>query len=206
MTIRTTSRRFVLLALAGLAIACSSGDARETAAPESVTTSTGVVDSIFPLDEALRRFRDGVPATTELTGGAPSREALVQRFFAALESRDTATLRELVLTRAEFAWLYYPTSTFAREPFYQMPDVTWFLNVAGSEKGITRALERFGGPGTRFTGYECPADTRSDGGLTFIDGCVVELVRAGESRRLRLFGSIVERGGRFKFYSYANDL
>lgn len=196
----------MLLAIAGIAMACSSGEARETAAPAESATSTGVVDSIFPLDEALRRFRDGVPATAELTGGAASREALVRRFFGALESRDTATLRELVLTRAEFAWLYYPTSTFAREPFYQMPQVTWFLNVAGSEKGITRALERFGGPRTRLTGYDCPADTRSDGGLTFTDGCVVELVHAGESRRLRLFGSIVERDGRFKFYSYANDL
>jgi hypothetical protein len=28
----------------------------------------------------------------------------------------------------------------------------------------------------------------------------------GDTTRQRLFGSIVERGGRFKFVSYANDM
>lgn len=191
-----------------LAVACSSGEPVEGRAELTPDAAAGaVVDSIFPLEEALRRFRQGIPRTTVLEGGAPSRDALVERFAQAVHERDTVALRRMVLSRAEFAWLYYPTSVFSREPYYQMPQLTWFLNTEDSRKGITRVLERLGGgadPG--IADYNCPIGPRSDGGLTFWDGCLVELELEGDRRRMRLFGSIVELGGRYKFYSYANDL
>jgi hypothetical protein len=165
-----------------------------------------VVDSIFPLDEALRRFRIGIPEVSMLEGTAPSRDALIDQFVGAIERRDTAAFRQMVLSRAEFAWLYYPTSTFSREPFYQMPQLTWFLNIQDSQKGITRVMERLGGADLRFSGYECPDAARTDGGLAFWDGCLVKFDDRGVRKRMRLFGSIVELGGRYKFYSYANDL
>lgn len=201
--------RFCRLAivLATLAVACSSGAPAEHRSDRPPETAAGVVvDSIFPLEEALRRFRQGIPRTTVLEGGAPARDALVERFALAVHERDTVTLRRMVLSRAEFAWLYYPTSIFSRAPYYQMPQLTWFLNTEDSRKGITRVLERLGGADPAIGGYDCPIGPRSDGGLTFWDGCVVELELEGERRRLRLFGSIVELRGQYKFYSYANDL
>jgi hypothetical protein len=190
-----------------LAVACSSGKPAEVRSERAPETAAGVVvDSIFPLEEALRRFREGIPRTAVLEGGARSRDALVARFAQAVHERDTVALRRMVLSRAEFAWLYYPTSVFSREPYYQMPQLTWFLNTEDSRKGITRVLDRLGGADRGFAGYDCPIGPRADGGLTFWDGCLVDLALGGERRRLRLFGSIVELGGRYKFYSYANDL
>ena len=197
----------ITIACTSLVVACASGEARESGPsrePEAVTGT--VVDSIFPLDEALRRFRIGIPEVAMLGGTAPSRDALIDQFVSALESRDTAAFRQMVLSRAEFAWLYYPTSTFSREPFYQMPQLTWFLNIQDSEKGLTRVMERFGGAKLKFSAYESPDTARTDGGLSFWDRCLVDFVHKGTARRLRLFGSIVELGGRYKFYSYANDL
>lgn len=200
--------RSMMLAVAPVLIACSSGEAREAVRSPSGTPAapTRIVDSILPPDEALRRFRDGLPEVTELHGGAPTRDALVDRFATALRTHDTTALRTLVLTRAEFAWLYYPTSVFSRAPYYQMPQLTWALNLADSDKGIARALERYGGPQIDVRGYDCADRPRVDGGMTFHDRCSVRLREKGTERRLRLFGSIAELRGQFKFYSYANDL
>ncbi len=198
---KTRNRTCILLAAA---LACSAGEAREAASPP--VTYSGVVDSILPLEEALRRFRADLLETTALEGGAASRDELVRRFVRAVETRDTTALRQMVLSRAEYAWLYYPTSAFSREPYYQMPQLNWFLNVASSEKGITRVVTRHGGRTLGFAGYQCPDSARTDGGLSFWDGCLVTFEHEGDSRRMRLFGSIIERGGRYKFYSYANDL
>ncbi len=199
-------RRASLL-LASAALACSSGEAREAreGAPPQVATA-GVVDSILPLEEALLRFRADLVETTVLEGGAASRDELVRRFVSAVETHDTTALREMVLSRAEYAWLYYPASTFSREPHYQMPQLNWFLNVASSEKGITRVVTRYGGSSLEYAGYECPDIARTDGGLSFWDGCVLTSKQEDVLRRMRLFGSIIERGGQYKFYSYANDL
>jgi hypothetical protein len=195
------SRRASLL-FASVALACSSGEAREAASPPVATV--GVVDSILPLEEALRRFRADLVEATALEGGAASRDELVRRFVRAVETRDTTALRQMMLSRAEYAWLYYPTSTFSREPYYQMPQLNWFLNVASSEKGITRVVARHGGRALGFAGYQCPDSARTEAGLSFWDGCLVSF--EGDSRRMRLFGSIIERDGQYKFYSYANDL
>jgi hypothetical protein len=204
-------RHRIPIVLAALVAACSSGAAHEPRRGEQSSAadnpaSTRVVDSIFPLEEALRRFRANLPEVTALEGGAPSRNELVAAFIAALRTRDTAALRMLVVSRAEFAWLYYPTSVFSRDPYYQMPQLTWSLNLVDSEKGIARALERFGGDQLHPSGYRCPDIPRMDGAFRFWDGCQVRVQSRGEVRDLRLFGSIAEYGGRFKFYSYANDL
>ena len=203
-----TFRNSMMLAVAPALIACSSGEARESirAGADTIAAPTRIVDSIIPPGEALDRFSDGLLEVTELQGGAPTRDALIGRFVTALRNHDTTALRELVLTRAEFGWLYYPTSVFSRAPYYQMPQLTWALNHADSDKGISRALERYGGPQVDIRDSHCRSPSRVDGGMTFHDLCTVSLREDGTERRLRLFGSIVELRGRFKFYSYANDL
>jgi hypothetical protein len=183
---------------------CSSSEAREPGATDS--TRGGVVDSILPLDEALRRFRADLTEVSALSGGADSRDELVRQFVRALETQDTAAIRALVLDRAEYAWLYYPASTFAREPFYQMPQLNWFLTVEDSRKGISRVMTRYGGTDLRFAGYACPDTAHVDGGMRFWHRCTVRFTQDGVKKAMRLFGSIAEHGGTYKFYSYANDL
>lgn len=167
------------------------------------------VDSIFPIEEDIRRFRatlDEEP--TSLRGGAESRERLVKRFVEALERKDTFALAELVLTRPEFGVLYYPHTKYVAEPYRLSPGLLWFLIQNQSSRGITRALQRYGGRPLRYLGHRCdPEEPEAQGPNRVWTGCVV--IRAGpdgEPLEERLFGSILERQGRFKFVSFANSL
>ena len=158
------------------------------------------------LDDKLTMFRQGLMRPEALSGGAPTRETLIRRFVAAIEHRDTAAVRAMVVDRAEFAWLYYPSSAYTRPPRLQEAPLAWFLMVENSQKGITRAFNRLGGSGVSYRGHQCDAAPAIETRNRFWRGCVVT-VRGAESRglTLRLFGSIIERDGQFKFLSYAND-
>jgi hypothetical protein len=171
--------------------------------PDSQRT---VIDSIFPVEEAVRRFkaaRNGVSAT-ELQNGSTSRDELVERFINALEHQDTAALREMILNVGEFIDLYYPSSIYFRPPYKQSPEVRWFLMQENSNKGITRLVQRYGGQPTGFSGYTCADTPIVEGDNRLWDRCVVTWKL--QPSPLKIFSTIIERGGRFKIMSYANDL
>lgn len=167
------------------------------------------VDSVFPVAEEIRRFKAARnhAAATELKAASDSRDALVARFMQALEARDTAEVRAMVMDAAEFIDLYYPTSIYTHAPYQQSPEITWLLLQQSSEKGIKRALERYGGTPLHFEGYSCKSDPRIEDSNRFWEECTVRWAPAtGVPSPLRIFGTIIERHGRFKFVSYANDL
>jgi hypothetical protein len=179
---------------------------RATDSSAATATAPGIVDSVFPPEEAMRRFREGLPAVSRLENAAPSRDALVRRFVRALEQRDTAALRTMVVTRAEFAYLYYPTSPHARPPTQQPPALVWFLHLENSEKGVGRALDRFGGRRIGLRGYTCATPARVEGGNTIWDDCPLRIGAGDDTATVRLFAGVIERAGQFKILSYANDL
>ncbi len=195
------------LAAIGTTAACAvdSEGAQTQATPPAVT---GVVDSIFPIEEELRRFRADLPNTpTALTEVATSREALVVRFVEALARGELAELQALALDRAEFAYLYYPFTHFTEAPFELGPGLLWFQTQNRSSRGLRRMLKRLGGQPIEYLGHSCkPLPAAEDENLLW-RSCEVELrLPSGEAYRDRLFGSILERHGRFKFVSYSNAL
>lgn len=183
-------------------------DAESTVAALPVAHPPGyVIDSVIPIDEALRRFRAGLPVATELDStAARSRDALVHAFAAAIAARDTARLRALTLSRAEFAYLYYPFTPYVRRPYELAPETLWFLGQQASDKGLRRVVERLGGPAFRIAAYACDDTAAVQGRNRLWQHCAVAYTAGtdtGQTRR-RLFGTIVERDGRFKFLSYVN--
>lgn len=165
-----------------------------------------VVDSMFPPAVELARFRatvDGPPPTR--LDGAPSRDALIRRFVGAVERRDQATLSRLLISKAEFAYLFFPASEYARAPYRQKPGLVWFRMTATSERGLGRLLARDGGRPLPLVGVKCPAPTPVDGRTRLWKDCRVVVRRDGATVERRLFGSIIERGGRFKFLTYATE-
>src|SRR5688572_26727647 len=68
-----------------------------------------IVDSILPVEEELRRFREAVggAGVTTLANGSPSRDALVRRLVQAVAKQDSADLRAMSVTAREFADLVY---------------------------------------------------------------------------------------------------
>jgi hypothetical protein len=166
-----------------------------------------IVDSARALDDDLRRFRADISAAPErFTGGSPTREALVRRFLEALARADTAGLAAMALTRAEFAYLTYPSSPYTRAPYRQSPEIVWLLLRAEHGKGLTRLLRRLGGQKIGYLGHRCDPAPLREGQNRLWRGCRVRVkVGAEAPRDRRLFGVIVERQGQFKFVNYATE-
>ena len=201
----------VMLA-AMIGAACERGGAAQAAQHETTGAAAEErppvhVDSIFPIEEELRRFREGMAEPDGLGhGSAHSRDALMRAFLAALTTRDTAALARMTLDRAEFAYLYYPHTVYTRPPYELSPALVWFQVQQNSEKGLVRVLRRLGGSPLDLLDYRCDAQPEVQERNRIWSGCELRLNAGSATSSRRLFGPIVERDGRFKFVSYANGL
>lgn len=188
-------------AIAALA-ACGSPDARA-----DLPESGRVVDSILPREEALRRFREGLAPVDSLAGGAGSRDELVVAFARAIAAADTAAIARMAVSRAEFAYLYYPTAVEGKPPYDLEPGLMWFTLYERSNEGARKVLTRYGGHPMHLLGYDCGKGKHREDRNTIYGPCAVRWkTEAGDTVSVRLIGKILERDGRFKFLSYANPL
>ena len=206
-------RRHLLLFVGLVALAAcnpepppAAAERRPAAAPARHAQPTHI-DSLIPRDEALRRFRRGLTRVDRLNHGLSSQDALVQAFMRALERRDSTALGRIVLSKAEFAYLYYPWSPQGLPPYDLNPDLMWFMLSLQSDKGVRRALTERGGRPLHGAGFRCDGKPSEQGENIIWGPCVLRWVKAqGDTVEERLFGPILERGGRYKFVSYANKL
>jgi hypothetical protein len=164
------------------------------------------IDSAVSPETELARFRDGLADPGKLIGGANSRDALVRLFALALEARDTSALARLVITRGEFAYVYYPSHPQARAPYNLSPGLMWFMLEGHSRRGLVRALQQRGGAPLHYVGHRCPQHERLGDNAVWAGCSVVQQPPGGKAVAEVLFGPIIERGGRFKFVSYSNKL
>jgi hypothetical protein len=186
----------------------ASARADRTSVPvRTVSMPPSHVDSAVPRAVALRRFQRASERATVLSGGASSRDDLVRRFLRAVEARDTSGLHRLVLSRGEFAYLYYPTSAQGLPPYDLSPDLMWFMLVERSNRGVTALVSERAGKPLASAGYRCLGNSTVEGRNRLWGPCLVRRIQApGDTVEERLFGPIVERDGRFKFLSYSNRL
>ncbi len=160
----------------------------------------------MPVAVALARFQSELPPVTGLSTGVRNRDELVARFVVAIETGDTAALDSLLVSKAEYAFLYYPSSVYSRTPYELPPGIAWLLSEQNSTKGLTRVTRRLGGKRLDFRGYECSA-VETEGENRFWRTCLVSYIDPTSRQAVtkKLFGAIMERAGRYKFLSYAND-
>lgn len=197
-----------MLTLCGCDRGAPASEATTRAARDAVIRGPGyIVDSIVPIEAALRRFREGLPEVRRLSGGARSRDALVAQFVRAVERGDNAGLRTMALTQAEYAYLVYPSSPFTRPPYRQQPEVAWLLLRTSGDAGLTGLANRLFKRSLGYKGYECAAEPVVEGENRLWRTCRVRYTSPeGAEARGALFGVIVERGGEYRFVNYANDL
>jgi len=214
VTHRCSRQAMTAALLVAAVVACARQDAQASsdsavrAVQDSVNRAQPgyIVDSIFPAEEEIRRFNEGIPRPEGLTGGTSSREDLVRQFVAALRTSDTAALRALHVTRAEFGHLVFPESPHVQPPYKTKPLVIWMQLMSDSQRGMARLLERVAGDSVRISGLQCQQVADREGANRYWRGCTLNVVdAAGAARRLRLFGQIIERDGRLKFLSYSTD-
>jgi hypothetical protein len=201
------SRLALVFLLTGL-IPLAACDATERAQGDADATADRIVDSVFPVEEQIRRYQATVSDTpSTFRGGNASRDALVEAFLEAVEVRDAAALSGLVIDRAEYAFLYYPNSRFARPPYQLPPDVLWLQIQNTQSRSLTRLFRQLEERAFAPEGYRCEEAPVEAGPIRIWEDCHVLV--PGEAEPvvgLRLFGSIVEHRGRFKFLSLSNEL
>ncbi len=208
-SLKTIVKTFPLLLLfVLLADGCREQSRREgpsdtpRSTPPDITT-----DSALPTETLLRRFQAALEKPAHLSPSASSREELTRRYLNAVARSDTATLRALHITRAEYAFLYFPESQMMRPPYELPPEVAWMLLSAESGKGISAILRRFGGKPLELLDVRCPGERLREGTNIVWRDCVVRYQDEGGTEQERpLFAAIIERAGEFKFFSYATPL
>jgi hypothetical protein len=197
------------LALAACDRAARRDPARDALPLDSVQAAVAAqspvhVDSVFPPAEEKRRFLAEVGRTTDtLRYAERSRDALIARWAARVAAQDTVALERMALDLIEFGSLYWETSRFARDPYFLKPQTAWFQISANSQHDLHTLLRDFGGHPLRLTATECPPPV-TEGANRLHERCRVRL--QGDTASYQLFGTIIERQGRFKFVSYANKL
>lgn len=179
-------------------VACRPGDEVPSRHAEQV------VDSVIPREEALRRFRDGVPEVRELTGGLAGREDLAKAVGTALAARDTARLRDLRLTKEEFAWLYYPTAAQGLPPYDLAPGLYWFTLEGRNGGALRTLLEEPASAGARYLRHDCGTTSLREGENTLWGPCTLWSVTTREDTlAARSLSLVIERGGKWKVVSYS---
>ena len=173
-----------------------------------VVAAGGVVDSILPIEEQLRRFRADLPEQPDtLRNASASIDAWMKRWGKAVAARDTSELNAMTLDRAEFAWLYYPGSKLSKPPYEAPPQLLWGQIMASSNDGAQLLLARFGGKRFVVEKVLCPVPSDTTSASMVYSECRVRARADSEPAFTeQLFGSIVEHQGRFKFLGYANSL
>ena len=113
----------------------------------------------------------------------------------------------MLLTRSEFAWLYYETNPQSLPPYNLSPSLMWFLMEGNGAKGLGRALDEYGGKRLGYVDYTCDEQTSAQGHNTVTGPCNVRRMEPdGDTVQVRLFGLLIERGGSWKFLNYSNKL
>ncbi|HEY8551646.1 MAG TPA: hypothetical protein VIL35_16925 [Vicinamibacterales bacterium] len=150
-----------------------------------------------------------VPACTgsvPLTATHDSPEAVARAVVAALSRRDRAALRGLAVGEEEFRFLVWPRQPAAR-PERNIPwDYVWKDLSAKSEYQLRRLLATWRGHGAEPIAVTFEGRTTDYGTYRIHRRSVVTLRDAnGQTRHVRLFGSLIEQDGRWKVFSYVID-
>lgn len=144
--------------------------------------------------------------TRPIPNSQASVDALAQAVLDAVAARDEGALRRLALDEQEFRQYVWPELPASR-PERNLPfSYVWGDLRTKSEASLAGVLQEHGG-----RRYQLER-VRFGGGVTQYDTSVVHRdstleVRGpdGERARIQLFGSVIERAGGFKVFSYVVD-
>jgi hypothetical protein len=197
-----TVLRWTVTVLSAVAVA-SCGRSAESR--PVVPPTQAVVADTASIATLLTRFRLGLSPVSELEGSR-TRDALVRAWVEGMATGNADALDSLTLNRSEFAYLYYPDSPQSKPPYELEPDLMWMQIRSHSQRGLSRALANYGKGDLHFLRYQCVSAPEIAGPIALYNQCTVTHLDAGKEVTEPLFGSILRRGGRFKFVGLSNRL
>lgn len=135
-------------------------------------------------------------------------EALAEAFLDALYRKDVGVLKKFGLSKEEFrlhVWPELPASRLEKNP---LPfDYGWNDLHQKSTNSLRRTYATYGGRKLTFINLEFEDETTTYETFKVHRDArvVVRDEERGETLRLDLFGSMMEKDGRFKLFSYVTD-
>ena len=146
------------------------------------------------------------PPRPPLRNALPSPEALSEAVLAALAAGDAGRLRALALDEREFRTAVWPGLPASR-PERNVPfDYAWGDLRQKSGNALRRLVARHGGRRYRLAGVGFAGETTEYRTFRVHRETVLDLLdEEGAALRLALFGSILEREGEFKLFSFVVD-
>ena len=145
-------------------------------------------------------------APQPLANTFPSADSLAAAVITAVERRDEATLRDLALSEQEFRAHVWPALPAAR-PERNLPfSYVWGDLKQKSDASLKVTLNAHGGRHYELVAVKFLANA-TDYGAFLVHRESVFVIRDGatETREVRLAGSLVEKDGRWKVFSYVID-
>ena len=156
-----------------------------------------------------------VGATSVIRSGRPSpqlaqtfdsAEAAARAVLEALAARDIGTLAHLAVTEHEFREIIWPELPSSRPEINLPVAYAWGTLAQNSQGSLASTLAAHGG--RRYTLVTLRVTGRSTRYDTFTvhrDVALDVTDDAGVRRQVRVFGSLLERNGRWKVFSFVTD-
>jgi hypothetical protein len=148
-----------------------------------------------------------VPERKALPGWFPSMDALVNAVVDAVSRNDRNALESLCISEQEYALHVWPDLPIARIPQWQSQRYfVWTQHQLRSANGLNGVLKNYGG--RRYTVLKAFfKENKIPYEHCTVHGAAMLQVRddSGVEQDLRLFGSIVEKEGFYKIFSYNTD-
>jgi hypothetical protein len=208
----------LLVAAGVLAVGCAGAPAADPAAREKIAArriaqAARVAASSLPAGAREVAESGWVASGAEASRAAPplaatfaSVEELAGAVLEGIEAGRGDALWALALTREEFEGVVWPVLPASRPERNTPIDYVWGDLQQKSSSSLSRILHRYRGRRYDLAGVELAGETRSYGSFLVHHDARLRVVAAGGTpQTLDLFGSIIERDGRFKIFSWVTD-
>lgn len=144
-------------------------------------------------------------APVALSPAFHSKDAAVEAFLAALASRDRGALEASTLNEREFRRDIWPALPASDANVGMPPDYVWAETAQKNAGFLSQLLEEHGGTPYTLVVATFAGGTSDYGAFRVHRKTVLDVRGPAGPVTLRLFGSMVESGGRWKIYSLVVD-
>ena len=145
------------------------------------------------------------PASIVFTPGYESKDAAVTAFLQALAARDAGTLSQQVVNQSEFLKHIWPALPASRPDVGMPADRAWADQAQRNAGYLAQLLSEHGGRRYELVAASFESASTAYGAFTIHPKTTLDIRDEAGVREVRLFGSMIESGGRWKIYSFVVD-
>jgi hypothetical protein len=160
----------------------------------------------------MRFFIGLIAIVAASCGGAPlsysfeSAEAMSRAVLEAVEQHDRDALRALALNKEEFTEHVWPQLPAARPERNLSPSFVWMSLNQKSSIMLRHVLAAHGGKKYQLVRVHFLGQTTQFGSFqVHRDGELTVKDAQGREQQVRMFGSVLQKNGRYKVFSYVID-